>query len=102
MPEAHHVQAIERNDFSLLQFGDFVLLGREVRNQGLLPLRNGVNLQPLNVLLLRINHLLHRFRVDVQGDGVFLKTQAGKGGNDAGESPARPLANRKDRVVKAP
>jgi hypothetical protein len=50
VPEPNCKETVERNDFPLLKFCDFFLLGDHVGHQGLFALGNCIDLQPLNML----------------------------------------------------
>jgi hypothetical protein len=49
MPEPNDEETVERDDFALLQLCDLLLFGDHIGYQRLFALRNGVDLQPLNV-----------------------------------------------------
>ena len=43
----------------MLEFGDFLLFGNHVGDQRLFALRNGIDLQTLNVLFFLLDHFVH-------------------------------------------
>jgi hypothetical protein len=65
VPEPDHKKSVQRDDFALLKFRDFFLFGNQVGDQGVFPLRNGIDLQPLNRVLLFFDHLIHPLGIDV-------------------------------------